>query len=95
MTMSTLGFIRWCARSLKGHLVLFGFTFGVVMSAVFLWLNWTQGTLTVSWALLVVGYSFVGGVIGGALVWYRITRPRMLRLGLLPHASSRTPNVRP
>ena len=85
--MSARQFFRWCLSSLWGHLVYFGILWGVGFSILGLWLNWTQGTLTLEWAFYVVGYSFLGGPIVGALVWYLITRPRFGRLLRAKNAS--------
>jgi hypothetical protein len=72
-------FFKWAANSLKGHLVLFGLTFGTGESLLGLYENYTQGTLTFSWGVWVVFVSVALGAIGGALVWYTITSPRIKR----------------
>lgn len=47
-------FLKWMATTLKGHMVLFGLVWLLVMSPVFIGLNYSEGDLTLTWAL----YSF-------------------------------------
>lgn len=68
-------FLKWCSTTLAGHLVLFALPFWLVMSAIFLIVNYLDGTLTFSWAINIVLTSLVGGVIGAVLVWFTLTSP--------------------
>jgi Ni/Fe-hydrogenase subunit HybB-like protein len=70
-------FFKWAVHSLKGHLVLFGLTFGVCESVVALYANYARGTLYFSWGVWVVFISVAVGVACGVLIWYTITWPRI------------------
>lgn len=44
------GYMKWASSSLKGHLTLWPFAFGIPMALLGLHLNFIEGTLTANWA---------------------------------------------
>ena len=49
------------------------------MAIIFTYLNYIQGTLTVSWAIWIVGLSAAVSIIISILIWTTITMPRIKR----------------
>lgn len=70
---------RWVRSSLIGHVVFYGLLWAIVMSSVFNWLNYSEGAVTLSWALFSVLVCAVVGAIIGALGWWGITQPMQRR----------------
>ena len=62
--MSKEGIRHWIRTTLQGHIVGTWIYFSSPIAAVFLILNYQDGTLTVVWALFIV---FAAIVIGAAL----------------------------
>jgi hypothetical protein len=72
-------FLIWAATSLTGHVVFFELIFAIPMAIIFTYLNYIQGTLTVSWAIWIVGLSAAVSIIISILIWTTITMPRIKR----------------
>lgn len=73
-------FLKWLGTSLSGHVclavVLVSFPlFGVLSS-----LNYSEGTLTVRWAVWIFFISCISDVVVGVLLWYTFSRPLIKRL---------------
>jgi hypothetical protein len=69
------GFRHWVRTTLQGHIVGIWIYFSCPIAAVFLFLNYQDGTLTFVWALYIV---FAATVIGAALgtVLFFVNQPR-------------------
>jgi hypothetical protein len=77
----------WAARSLKGNLMIGLILFGLTMTLLGIHLNFTEGTLTGSWALYCVFYGELAGAVSGLLLWYTFTRPLLQKnAGKLPRS---------
>ena len=75
INMSTERFRHWVRTTLQGHILGIWIYFSCPIAAVFLFLNYQDGTLTVMWALFIV---FAAIVIGAALacVLFFVNQPR-------------------
>jgi hypothetical protein len=72
-------FFRWVNSTLLGHIAYYGSLFAVSESATSIYLNFTEDTLTLSWAIFtVIGCAFLG-VMGAVVIWFVITLPRIKR----------------
>jgi hypothetical protein len=70
--MSTEGIRHWIRTSLRGHIVGIWMYFSCPIAAVFLFLNYQDGTLTLVWALFIVFAAIViGAVLGTVLFFFR------------------------
>lgn len=67
--------VRWVARSLPGHIILFGLVWPGVANLLMMALSYSEGDLTVSGALHGFIVFILGGVILGLIVWFTVTRP--------------------
>jgi hypothetical protein len=67
----------WTCSSLWGHLVFWALIFTFPMCCLGLWLNYTEGTLTLQWAPYIVLYAVLGGFVLGVIIWFTITSPLM------------------
>jgi hypothetical protein len=72
-------FLKWASSSLLGHVVLFEAAFSVPLCLVLLDSNYTDGTLTVGWALWIVSISGLAGVVVAVLGWHTVTLPLIKR----------------
>jgi hypothetical protein len=79
--MQRTGFWQWAGTSLVGHLALYQMAFAVPIAATFLYLNYSDGTLTATWAVRIVVVSCVVGALVAASIWYTITSPLLKRRG--------------
>lgn len=70
----------WARRSLAGHVALFGLSWAVPVSPVFLWLSYRRGTLTPMWGADIVAVCSMGGFAAGLLCWYLISLPYLKEL---------------
>ena len=70
--------------TLIGHIVCYGSAFTVSESITSIYLNFTQHTLTLSWAILTVLGAAVFGVVCSVIIWFVITLPRIKRKGAKP-----------
>jgi hypothetical protein len=70
-------FLVWASNSLTGHVAFFNLIFGLPMDVLFIYLNYTQGTLTPTWALWIVALGIAGSILVAILVWTTITLPRL------------------
>jgi hypothetical protein len=69
--------LRRAVASLGGHIVVFQVFWGLPMALFFLHQSYTQGALTLGWALWTILVTAAGGVAVGTLMWYVVTRPRL------------------
>ena len=69
------------ARSLIGHVVVYHVAFTLPMSALFLYWDYSDRTLTVGQALRTIALSSVFGLVVAILIWYTITLPLLRRAG--------------
>ena len=79
--MKLSAIVRRTRTSLRGHILLFEVLWGVPMSALGIWLNYDQGSLTPTWAAWCVFVAIVGALLVATLVWLSITKPMLLRRG--------------
>jgi hypothetical protein len=73
--------LNWLATSLVGHVVFYQLIFTVPVAATFLYLSYSDGTLTAAWAGYTVIVSAVFALVVAAGIWYTITSPRLKRRG--------------
>jgi len=78
--MNAFALIKKTTQSLTGHILLFQALWAVPMAILFIWLNYTEGALTVSWALWCVFVSMVGALAIAPLMWFTCTRPMIRRI---------------
>jgi|HubBroStandDraft_4_1064222.scaffolds.fasta_scaffold40940_2 hypothetical protein len=72
---SKSSWLKRASFSLRGHIALFEAAFSLPLFTVFLWRNYSEGTLTLVWALyLVILWAVLGG-IGAVIFWYGVTSP--------------------
>lgn len=74
--------MRWASKSLVGHLVFLGGAFAIGETLLFLYLDYSDGTLTVAEGIWIVFVSCVGGALVAVALWYTTTLPRLKRRGL-------------
>ena len=67
--------------SLWGHVLFYQVVFSLPIAATFLYLNYSDGTLTTAWAGLIAIVSAVFGLMVAVGIWYTITLPRLRRRG--------------
>jgi hypothetical protein len=72
-------FFRWVNATLPGHIAYYGSIFTVAFSAASIYLNFTQHTLTLSWAFFTVLGCAAIGVVSAIIIWFVISLPRMKR----------------
>jgi hypothetical protein len=74
-------FLKWMGTSLIGHVFFYELIFAVPIMGTFLYLNYSDGTLTATWAVHIMLVSFVFGAMVAAGIWYVITLPQIKRRG--------------
>ena len=74
--MAAKDFIRWSRKSAVGHIALCEAIGLIPLSALCIELNYSEGTLTYSWAIFCVFVCACGMVILGLLNWFTIVKPR-------------------
>lgn len=72
--------LTWARQSLAGHVLLFGLCWACLVSPVFLYLSFRQGTLTPVGTADIVAICAMGGIAADLLCWYLISRPYLKRL---------------
>jgi hypothetical protein len=72
-------FFRWVNSTLIGHIAYYGSLFAVTESVTSIYLNFTQHTLTLIWAIFTVIGCAVIGVMCAVIIWFVITLPRIRR----------------
>ena len=72
-------FVVWARQSALGHVALSEVIGFVPLSLVFLGLDYSDGTLTLDWALYTIFMSFVCMSVGGLLCWFTLTKPMIKR----------------
>lgn len=70
-----VNFLNWTVSSWFRHVVGFGTLFAVPMCALFLYMNYDQGTLDFLWGLWIVFGCAVLGVAWATLMWFTVIRP--------------------
>ena len=70
-------FFKWTGSTLIGNVVLAEIFASLPFFLVFTGLNYSEGMLTLSWALYVAFISIIVGIVGGILVWYFVTLPQL------------------
>jgi hypothetical protein len=68
-------FLQWSVSTGSGHIAVFGTLYAVPMCALFLYLNYDEGSLDVRWALWIIFVSAVSGVVVATLFWFTVMRP--------------------
>jgi hypothetical protein len=71
-------FLDWASHSLLGHLVFFQIVFTPLLG-YFLFLDYSEGKLTVLRAAYVAGLTAVASAVVATLGWYTISRPLIAR----------------
>ena len=82
--MRLIKFFRWVNSTLIGHIVCYGSAFTLSELITSMYLNFTQHTLTLSWAILIVLGAAVFGVVCSVIIWFVITLPRIKRTSVKP-----------
>ena len=72
-------FIAWASTSLSGHVALFEIVFGLPMAVLMIFLNYTDGTLTIGWAMWIVGSCAAISIVLAIAIWTTLTLPRIRR----------------
>jgi len=75
ISMSKESFRHWVRTTLQGHIVGIWIYFSCPIAAVFLFLNYQDGTLTVVWALFIVFAATVIGAVLGTVLFF-VNQPR-------------------
>lgn len=73
--MGVISFLKSTTTSFPGNVVFFELVCGLPMAAVFIILNYTEGTLSVGSALWVIVLGLLFGLAIAVPVWFFITRP--------------------
>ncbi len=73
--------LKRVGTSLWGHVLFYQVVFSVPIAVTFLYLNYSDGTLTAAWAGHIAIVSVVSGVTLALGFWYAITLPRLRRRG--------------
>jgi hypothetical protein len=77
------------ARStLLGHVVFLEVFWGVPMASFFIWKNYTDGALTMRWALWCIFVSAIGALFVAFLFWFTMGRRLLQRQLGAPSASA-------
>ena len=71
--------LKWAAHSLGGNMAGFAVFTGVPLLVAFSWLDYLDGTLTVTRFLFLALISISGGALVGVPVWFTILRPLVRR----------------
>jgi hypothetical protein len=74
-------FFKWGSSSLIGHLVLFEATCATPLFLFALGTMYSEGTLTLGWALYMAVVCSALVAIGAALFWYSFSLPLIKRRG--------------
>lgn len=74
-----VNFLRWTVSTWFGCVVGLGTLVAVPMCALFLYLNYVEGSLDVSWGLWIAFVSAVGGIVWATLFWFTVLRPLIRR----------------
>jgi hypothetical protein len=72
-------FIAWASTSLIGHVALFEIAFGIPIAVLMIFLNYTEGTLTIGWAFWIVGSCAAISILLAVAIWTTLTLPRIKR----------------
>jgi hypothetical protein len=75
-------FVRWCSSALIGHIVFFELCVGLPFYLIFLPIIYSQGGLTLEWAVYMAFICATVWGLGGVLFWYAVSRPMRQRRGL-------------
>ena len=73
--------LKRAGTSLWGHVIFYEVVFSLPIAATFLYLNYSDGTLTTSWAGHIAIVSAAFGAMVAVGIWYTITLPRLKRRG--------------
>ena len=73
--------LKRVGTSLWGHVLFYQVVFSLPIAATFLYLNYSDGTLTTAWAGHIAIVSVVFGLMVAVGIWYTITLPRLRRRG--------------
>ncbi len=73
--LARLPFVTWLARSLLGNITGSVLAWVIIYYPIMAALIYSEGDLTFSWALYMLGLSVLGGAIVGIVGWFGATRP--------------------
>ena len=68
-------FARLAVSSLIGHILLAELFFALPLLVIFVFLNYSEGTLTVAWSAQMIVVATLVGAAFGAIAWFSITVP--------------------
>jgi hypothetical protein len=77
--MKPKSLLRWARTTLLGHIILCDIIAGLPLALVFLALFYSDGTLTLDWALHTVVACLIGMGAAGAFFWFAVTQPRFTK----------------
>jgi hypothetical protein len=66
-------FFKWGSSSLKGHLVLFELFFSIPLLVTFLVSDYSDGTLTIGWAIWSVFVWAIAGAAVAVAFWFTVS----------------------
>jgi hypothetical protein len=66
--------LKRASSSLVGHIVLFQLFFALPMFILFVYLNYSEGTLTFSWGVWIAFVSVCGGLFMALFLWFTLSR---------------------
>jgi predicted membrane protein len=78
--LSALPSVAWLTRSLPGNVIVFVVAMVVIFYSLMAALIYSEGDLSLWWALYMLGLCIVGGVIVGILFWFAGTRPFLMHI---------------
>jgi hypothetical protein len=67
-------FAKWASSSLVGHIVLFQICGALPMFILFMYLNYSEDTLTLSWAIWIAFVAECFGIFMALLMWFTLSR---------------------
>lgn len=69
--------VKWLGTSLIGNVVLTEILFSIPLIIAGIGLNYSEGTLSLGWAIQIIVWVAIIGIIAGICVWYLITLPQI------------------
>jgi hypothetical protein len=77
-------FLKWAATTLLGHVVVVEVLFSLPLSLMYLYMNYTDGTLTTGRAIWLILVGAVIGPVAAMFFWYTTSLPMIKRRGGKP-----------
>lgn len=68
-----MNLFKWGSSSLFGHIVVAELVYSLPLFIALSASNYSEGTLTISWAVWIAFVSATTGLIGAIVFWYAVT----------------------